>query len=341
VKPLVIDVLIAEDEVWIRSAIVMMVEKLGPQFRVVGETGNGEEAWEFIGKHWPSILITDIMMPRKDGLWIAEKIYERQLPMTTIIASGYDNFQYAKQAMRYGISEYLLKPINEEELFGALSRSVQRLESLSDVRDMIGRIQEFMDSLPDQAQQHLLWDMEEIVRRTLRLKSVNPDVRRSLLATFSAKLGELLQGIDAEFQPIPLPEAEEKEMLRHFHSLLEKWIMIFPQFSGNDMNSAVRRICEYIDRHPSHNLPLAEAAEMVHLSVSHFSVLFKKFSGQTYLNYVNQTRIEKAKEYLRIPELKVYEAAERAGFATLPYFNRIFKKAVGLTPVEYRKRLGI
>jgi two-component system response regulator YesN len=206
---------------------------------------------------------------------------------------------------------------------------------------MIGRIQEFMDSLPDQAQQHLLWDMEEIVRRTLRLKSVNPDVRRSLLATFSAKLGELLQGIDAEFQPIPLPEAEEKEMLRHFHSLLEKWIMIFPQFSGNDMNSAVRRICEYIDRHPSHNLPLAEAAEMVHLSVSHFSVLFKKFSGQTYLNYVNQTRIEKAKEYLRIPELKVYEAAERAGFATLPYFNRIFKKAVGLTPVEYRKRLGI
>ncbi|MCC2683442.1 MAG: AraC family transcriptional regulator [Paenibacillaceae bacterium] len=72
-----IDVLIAEDEVWIRSAIVMMVEKLGPQFRVVGETGNGEEAWEFIGKHWPSILITDIMMPRKDGLWIAEKIYER------------------------------------------------------------------------------------------------------------------------------------------------------------------------------------------------------------------------------------------------------------------------
>jgi two-component system response regulator YesN len=48
------------------------------------------------------------MMPRKDGLWLAGQIYERQLPMATIIASGYDNFQYAKQAMRYRRRDFVL-----------------------------------------------------------------------------------------------------------------------------------------------------------------------------------------------------------------------------------------
>jgi two-component system response regulator YesN len=335
------EVLIAEDEVWIRSAIVKMVEKLGPQFRVVGETDNGEEAWEFIGKHWPTILITDIMMPGKDGLWLAGQIYERQLPMVTIIASGYDNFQYAKQAMRYGITEYLLKPINEEELHGALTRSVERLESTSDVRETIGRIQEFMDSLPDYTQQDLLRNIDELVQQTLKLKAVAPGIRRSLLEMLSAKLGELLQGIDAEFHPVQLPEGGEKELRRHFHTLMEKWILLYPQFTSHHVKSAIRRVCDYIEHNPAHNLPLAEAAEMVHLSASHFSALFKKSTGMTYLNYVNQVRIEKAKELLLVPELKVYEVAEKAGFATLPYFNRVFKQSLGVTPLEYRKRLGV
>lgn len=58
-------VLVAEDELWIRDAVVEMVEKLNPKFSVAGEASNGEEAWNFINEHWPSIVITDIMMPKK------------------------------------------------------------------------------------------------------------------------------------------------------------------------------------------------------------------------------------------------------------------------------------
>jgi len=74
------------------------------------------------------------------------------------------------------------------------------------------------------------------------------------------------------------------------------------------------------------------------LSVSHFSSLFKKSTGLTYLNYVNQLRIQKAKELLLVPETKIYEVADQVGFVSLPYFNRVFKQLVGTTPLEFRKR---
>lgn len=141
-------VLIAEDEQWIRDAVAEMIEKLGPQFTVIGEVGNGEEAWNVIQEHWPSIVVTDIMMPRKNGLWLCEQIHQMNLPIITIIVSGYDNFQYARQAMRFGINEYVLKPVDEAELHEAFRRSMKRLEGMAELHDGVLRIQQFIDRLP-------------------------------------------------------------------------------------------------------------------------------------------------------------------------------------------------
>jgi two-component system response regulator YesN len=334
------EVIIAEDELWIRSAIGEMVEKLSPEFHVVGEVGNGEDAWKYIQDHWPTILITDIMMPRKDGLWLAEQIYEHELPVTTIIVSGYDNFQYAKQAMRLGISEYLLKPVNEEELHSALKRSINRAGGMSDIRDAIGRIQQFAEALPEFSQQDWLPQVDAVVNQTLKLKTTSR-VRIGLLNMLSIRINELLQGIDPQFPRLPLCEEGDKEIRRHFHQLIESWIVMYPQYANQHVKLAIRRVCDHIDKHYTQNLSLAEAAEMAHLSVSYFSSLFKKSTGLTYLNYVNQLRIDKAKELLLEPEMKIYEVADLVGFTSLPYFNRVFKLIVGATPLEYRKKLGI
>ncbi|MFH5183652.1 response regulator [Paenibacillus sp. TAB 01] len=201
---MMIEVLIAEDELWIRNAIGEMVEKLRSDFHVAGEVGNGEDAWEFIQANWPTILITDIMMPRKDGLWLAEQISVHELPMVTIIVSGYDNFQYAKQAMRHGISEYLLKPVNEAELHEALRRSVRRLDGMSDTRETISRIQKFSETLPDLAQMDLVQHIDSLVNDTMKLK-VPAGMQTSLLHLLSSRLNELLQGVDPASPDIRLP----------------------------------------------------------------------------------------------------------------------------------------
>ncbi|TBL74601.1 response regulator transcription factor [Paenibacillus thalictri] len=333
-------VLIAEDELWIRSAIGEMVEKLSPEFHVVGEVGNGEEAWNFIQEHWPAILITDIMMPRQNGLWLAEQIYEHELPMSTIIVSGYDNFQYAKQAMRFGIFEYLLKPLNVDELHESLRRSARRLAGMTDTRDTIGRIQQFADALPDLSQAELLEQIDSLVNDTFALKTP-PGIRTNLLSSLSSRLNEFLRGIDPQFGGMPLAAEGEEAIRHHFHQLIDRWMDMVPQYGNQNVKLAIRRVRDHIDKHYTHNYSLPEAAEMAHLSVSHFSSLFKKSTGLTYLNYVNQLRIEKAKELLLAPEVKIYEVADQVGFTSLPYFNRVFKQLVGTTPLEFRKRRGI
>jgi two-component system response regulator YesN len=332
-------VLVAEDELWIRDAVVEMVEKLHPQFSVAGEANNGEEAWNFINEYWPSIVITDIMMPKKTGLWLIEQIHQFNLPVVVIVVSGYDNFQYAKQAMRFGINEYLLKPVDEEELHGALSRSMKRLESMTEVHEGYLLIQQFIELLPEQKQQGLLQGLYSLLDYILKLMVLSPSMAKSLLTILNSKLNELFFAIIPEYSPIPLTEENEHGIRKHFASLMDVWLLASPKYEFQPLKISIKKVCDYIDAHYYENFTLARLAGMSHMSVSYFSMLFKKTTGQTCLNYLNQVRLQKAKGLLQEPDLKIYEIADMVGYTSLPYFNRIFKQFVKITPVEYRKCL--
>jgi two-component system, response regulator YesN len=333
-------VLVAEDEIWIRDAIAEMVDRMAPFYSVVGEVSNGEEAWEFTQEHWPSIIITDIMMPHKNGIWLSEQIYQAQLPIVTIIVSGYDNFQYAKQVMRFGITEYLLKPVDEEELQSALNRSVQRLEALADRHGEVVRIQSFVERLSDMNTQTAQTEMKALVASIFKLKAAT-GVRKSLLAILSSKLNGLLQAFDPAASIAPLAAEDEQSVQRYFSGLIEQWLLTCPPSSKQQVHSSVKKAQDYIHTNYYEHFSLAQLAEMSHMSVSHFSMLFKKTTGHTCLNYLNLIRITKAKELLQEPDLKVYEVADMVGYSSLPYFNRIFKQIVSITPAEYRKRMGL
>ena len=83
---------------------------------VLSTAADGIEAFEFIKNHEPDIVLTDIRMPRCDGLTLIEKVSNLKLNTKFIIISGYDDFKYAQMAIRYGVKSYLLKPIKKEEL---------------------------------------------------------------------------------------------------------------------------------------------------------------------------------------------------------------------------------
>jgi two-component system response regulator YesN len=334
-------VLIAEDELWIRDAVAEMVDKLTPHFTVAGEVSNGEEAWDFIQEHWPSIVITDIMMPHKNGIWLSEQIYQANLPLVTIIVSGYDNFQYAKQLMRFGINEYLLKPIDEEELQSALRRSVKKLEGMTEIHAGVLNIQRFVEHLSGMSQPAVLAELKALLTSILSLRVTTPGMRKSLLAILSAKLNRLLQMYDQRHVLMPLTADDEAGIHKHFTDLMDQWLLVYPQYTNHPVNSSIKRVREHIDIHYFENFSLARMADMAHMSVSHFSMLFKKTTGQTCLNYLNTVRITRAKELLQEPDLKIYEIADMVGYSSLPYFNRIFKQIVTITPVEYRKRIGL
>ncbi|MEK3720621.1 response regulator transcription factor [Paenibacillus sp. FSL H8-0034] len=334
-------VLVAEDELWIRDAVVEMVEKLEPQFSIASEVSNGEEAWSFINEYWPSIVITDIMMPKQTGLWLIEQIHRLHLPVVVIVVSGYDNFQYAKQAMRYGVSEYLLKPVDEEELHSALRRSTKRLEDMTETHDDYLKIQQFIEQLPELSQKALLQELNSILDYILKQKVKAPSMFKSLMNILDTKLNELFQAMISNYNTLPLMEEDEQGIRKHFASLMDTWLLASPKYESQQFKSSIKKVCDYIDEHYYENFTLARLADMSHMSVSYFSMLFKKTTGQTCINYLNLVRLQKAKELLQEPDLKIYEIADMVGYTSLPYFNRIFKQIVTITPFEYRKRLGL
>lgn len=117
-----IKIFLVEDEVIIRNGIKKSVDWIAHGYDFAGEASDGELAWPMIKEKKPDILITDIRMPFMDGLELSELV-KKELPLTKIIIlSGYEEFDYAKKAIKIGVTEYLLKPISSEKLLEAIDR---------------------------------------------------------------------------------------------------------------------------------------------------------------------------------------------------------------------------
>jgi YesN/AraC family two-component response regulator len=108
------DILLVDDERWVRTALKKTIEKTGLPFRVVHESTNGVEAMDWLADNKVSIIITDIRMPVMDGLAFMKQIRTRDKDTAIVIISGHDDFAYAQQAVRLGAFDYMLKPAETE-----------------------------------------------------------------------------------------------------------------------------------------------------------------------------------------------------------------------------------
>lgn len=121
-------IVIADDEPKIRQGLKELVESFGLPLKVCGEAKNGLEALRLIKEERPDIALVDICMPKLNGLQLLERIREIHPECRTIIVSGYNEFTYAKEAMTLGVRNYILKPIEEEELYEAVNSLIEELD---------------------------------------------------------------------------------------------------------------------------------------------------------------------------------------------------------------------
>ena len=121
--------IVVEDEPLIRQNIIKKIQSLPIPFELVGEANNGEIAIPLIEQLYPSLVITDIKMPQYDGLSLIKYIHQNYPHIKTMILSGYNEFTYAQTALKYGVNDFLLKPIKLEELSSALQNILVILDS--------------------------------------------------------------------------------------------------------------------------------------------------------------------------------------------------------------------
>lgn len=141
--------ILVDDEEEVRKGILNRIEwdKIG--YEIAGEAENGIEALDIAEKIIPDVLVTDIKMPFMDGISLAERIKERFPSARIIILTGFDEFEYAKKAVKLSVEEYLLKPISRDELTQVLVKTKVSLDQeIAQKKDMEILKEHYIKSLP-------------------------------------------------------------------------------------------------------------------------------------------------------------------------------------------------
>ena len=242
-------IVMAEDEELQLNSLVKKVEKFCPGFTVVGTAQTGSQAYKLICEKAPDILISDIRMPVMAGIELMEKARIMFPELQFIIISGFSEFEYARSAIRLQVSDYLLKPVETEELQKALNK--------------------------------------------IRLK---------------------------------LQERAQEESAA---------------FNGDSENKTAEQVAfaviEYLQHHYNEEVNLNQIASALHYSPSYLTKIFVQQYDTTPSKYMISLRMQKAQQLLaHNPELSVRQIGETVGYPEQGYFSRIFKKYVGVSPLEYR-----
>lgn len=150
-------VMIVDDEILVRVGLKSTInwESLG--FVIVAEASNGEQALELYRTHKPDVILTDIRMPKKDGLWLTDTIKKEDSWVKVLILTCYDDFSYAREALKYGASNYILKSeIEDEELIRIMEEVRTDLDTASAEQERYSFMQHQIDSNITELKEKLL-----------------------------------------------------------------------------------------------------------------------------------------------------------------------------------------
>ncbi len=127
-------VFLADDEVWEMKAMKKIIQQMELPILVDGEAEDGISAWKELLEKKPDILLTDIRMPGLTGLELVKKIRQEEMNIKVVFISGFADFFYVQKALRMGVSDYLLKPVEEEELREILEELMNELDGEQEMR---------------------------------------------------------------------------------------------------------------------------------------------------------------------------------------------------------------
>ena len=256
-------VVLVEDSNLLRQGMIRTFDWKAASCQVAGDADNGQDGLALIRQIQPDIVITDIRMPVIDGLELIRQLREENSKAFFILISAYDEFEFAQRAIRYGVTEYLVKPFANAEFVRALGRAVAKVEELRQLEYLHGRV-------------------------------------------------------------------EQMEQERLYGSFVPE--------EGGLKGKYVQMAIEFIKARYASSISVGQIAEHLSMSEGHLSKVFKEIQGCTVGEYITKHRISEACKLLTRVSMRVNEAAEAVGYSDQRYFSVVFKRAMGMTPNEFRNR---
>ncbi len=473
-------VLIAEDEKMIRQGIKAIVSRAGVPIGEIIECKNGQEAYDIIAQEKIDVLITDIRMPKMDGITLVKEIQKLSDAPRVIVISGYDDFSYAVELLRCGAREYLLKPINRNEIMDIMARmeeeiqeeKIQNKEHIKllyekvryallnrdagqeelmslqkQVADSIGNtdyvmictnfhtnyrtlgqkasffsnigahnvlfirpesvkelVEEYMEeyAIGISCIHHGIEEMHKAYEEAAALRERNfcmqrrnhveescdsavsaSDISRfiQLLGTarlddadrflvnlvqrtkrgevsacqFSEAMKQIIEKIKGTYAGIIETEGLHMDCLMNvyyytsideYYEAVGRIMAAINQKMDHEYDDYRNRLkieqaLEYINKHYQEDINMAMVSNDVSMNYSVFSLTFKEYTGQNFVNYLKEVRLKEAKRLLDETDKKIIEISLTVGYENEKHFMKTFKSIYGVTPSEYRKNIQL
>jgi two-component system, response regulator YesN len=342
-------ILIIEDEFMIRKKLRHLLEHSqfeGMYIDEILEAEDGIDADLLLQHQAFDIVFTDINLPEMDGLSLLEKSANYHPTAQWVILSGYDSFQYAQQAIYHGAKDYLLKPITKNKLNETMQRLVENIKREQNNFIEIDEMEEMLANL-----ESAIWVLDrERVKETIGTWADKVEKKHLKLSYYQSVMNHLLKtlvdrinqkgsiSLDVTFGLIG---AQINQITSHFMDSCLNVIDITRVQRKGKLIDPIEAAKEYMAKNVCAKVNLEDVAQILGLNSCYFSQLFKRETGQTFIEYRIHLRIETAKQLLERSNLRIIDISSEIGYDDPTHFTKTFKKYTGISPREYRQSLGI
>lgn len=352
---------LVDDEPIVRKGLRKLIawEELG--FEIICEAENGEEALEQLATQKVDVIITDIGMPIMNGIDLMKETRAKGYEAEIIVLTAYGEFEYAKSAIKYGVTDYMLKPIEEAQITETLNEVKKKLEEKLENENRYklysmntGKERTFSRENDKLLIKYVMTTnpkafeiLEQIMQEE---RAFGESHISSMCLRFSYILEELVTRVKEKYAYLTKlkniehymhygEQAEniKEELINGFEKNVRGIFDIFEQSRVIYKDNVVMQACQYVVAHIDEEITLTTISESLSISKNYFCSLFKNETGENFLSFVTRMKMKRAQFLLREENLRVYEVCDLLGYTDTTYFTRLFKKYTNMTPNEYKK----
>ncbi len=370
-------VLIVDDEPFITQGLTLLIDWEKEGFEIAACLENGSQALDFLEKNEVDVVLTDIRMPECSGLELMEQAKSRELTNAYfVIMSGYDDFGYAQQAIRMGCLDYLLKPVDPDELIEIMRKishaeeekqaEQQRLAEIESAylgRNMVAKLigtydsgrytrityNELMDELvqaielDDVRKIHdLVYEFYiEVKEKNLTEETVNFNISYLLYQLIRIATEQDPEVNHEEIMTFISESSFERSLVwgnsECMISFCCEYAKYITQLRSQSAHSVLNDVEKEIREHYAENISLRELSRKLYINNAYLGQMFKKKYGVSFKDYLTDYRINQAAKMLVSSDRKIIDIAEDVGYKDSDYFVQKFIERMGCTPSKYRR----
>lgn len=328
----------------------LSIWKENSDFVIVSEAGDGQEALEKLQAEPVELLITDISMPVVNGIELLREVKEKSLASCVVFLTEHSEFSFAKEAIKHGVFDYLVKPVNEEELKELLKKVKKYIEEKNaGVKNLVyseSKLESIVKAISE-GDAALRENIEVVIKNTFAAS--NEDVKAAALV-LQKIYGEIYMRVKAnnkwldklidekELSDISLTRCDSLDLINtKLIERIELLVSVINKFILSSKKSPlIKEICTYIINNMEKEINMTRISEALFLTKNHIGDIFKQETGMTVGEYITMIKMERAKLLLTKEDLKSYEAAHKLCYNNAEYFAKLFKKHTGLSPMEFK-----